>query len=100
MSDIAELLSRDQQDRVNRSLEALYGVGDSAPDMVAEAKEAGLTEILFADVPLLRFLEYSLLPHYIRLRDARGRVSACSASKIDKYVAQGWEPVTTLEGME
>lgn len=97
MSEVADLLTPAQSAKLERDMQALYGVGEQH-DPLQDAKDAGLTEILHRDVPLFRELELPLYQFYIRLFDGRGRVTACTASKVDRWVNDGWRPATELEG--
>lgn len=91
--DAIGALSRSQQD----NLDAVYGVS-TAQDTVREAKEAGLLEILARDIPLLRDMEIPLHGYYVRLRTPRGGISACSATKLQRWLWEpGYAPVDELE---
>lgn len=92
----AELLTDDQQARLNRQMEAMYGIGE-VYNPLQEAKDAGWGEILYRDIPVFREAEMPLTGLYVRLYDLNGRVTACAATKVSRWVNDGYLPALELE---
>jgi hypothetical protein len=96
--EVANLLSPQQEASINASLAQFYGSGFDETDPLAEAKKAGLHEMLHADVVFFRREGIRMEPFYVRLTNRSGsQTTACSASKVDRWVNEGWIPVTELE---
>lgn len=93
----AEILDPDAQARLDRQMEAMYGVGGDPHDPLQAAKDAGWHEVLARDIPSLREAELPLDGMYVRLYDLKGNVTACTASKINKWVGNGYLPALDLE---
>lgn len=96
----AETLSPDQQARLDRQMEAMYGIGNDQHNPLRDAKDAGLAEVLYRDIPALRAAELPLIGFYVRLFDLNGVETACSATKVDKWVNNGYLPALVLEALE
>lgn len=94
---VAEVLNPSQQDRLEAAIAAFYGPLGDTHNPLQQAKEAKLKEILYRDLLVLREVGLRVDEFYVRLRDPRGAITACSATKVERWRNDGYTPVEELE---
>lgn len=94
---VAEVLAPAQQDRLEAAIAAFYGPLGDTHDPLQQAKDAKLKEILYRDLLVFREAGLRLDEFYVRLLDGRGVLTACSATKVERWRNDGYTPVEELE---
>ena len=98
-SGIAEALDQYAKDRLERDMAAIYGDFGDVHDPIREAKEQGMTEMLYDDLCAVRDAGLPITNYYVRLKTRNGKLTACLGTKVSRYVTIDGEyvPVEELE---
>lgn len=97
MSEVAKPLTKNEEESLDYTLRKYYGSGFEQTDPLLEAKRAGMKEVLYEDIDVMHREGMRLEGYYVRLIGPQGETTASSATKVNRWINMGFEPVEELE---